>query len=135
MSKELVDGSFRYQGPQGNLGNTEIGRHGQALVENSDAGVGAAGGHWRESVYGSELMTGFIGEQNSPMSRLTVRALADLGYSVDVTKADIFTVQSTRRRRLRQKTTERLPYKNDVIEFERTLIETVPKVTRKRRET
>jgi len=50
-------------------------------------------GHWKESVYKNELMTGYVSDQIfAPMSSLTVRSFADLGYIVDVTKADPYTV-------------------------------------------
>jgi hypothetical protein len=50
-------------------------------------GEGTRDGHWRESVFGDELMTGFIGRTN-PMSILTVQAMADLGYLIDVARAE-----------------------------------------------
>jgi len=46
--------------------------------------------HWRRSVFNNELMQGFS-QANMPMSRVTVASLADLGYTVDLTKADPFT--------------------------------------------
>ena len=60
-------------------------------VENI-GGPGTADGHWRESVFDSELMTGFIGAGSSPLSAVTIASLADLGYSVDLTTADPFTL-------------------------------------------
>ncbi len=60
-------------------------------VENT-GGPGTADGHWRESVFDRELMTGFIGAGASPLSRVTLASLADQGYSVDLTKADGFTL-------------------------------------------
>jgi len=48
---------------------------------------GTADSHWRTSVFGDELMTG-SGGSPSPMSRLTVASLADLGYQVDLEAAD-----------------------------------------------
>jgi hypothetical protein len=55
-------------------------------------GPGTANGHWRESVFDRELMTGFIGAGTSPLSRVTLASLADQGYSVDFTKADAYTL-------------------------------------------
>jgi hypothetical protein len=49
------------------------------------------GGHWRESVFGSELMTPGVNTGAVPISQVTVRALADLGYTVDTSRADAFT--------------------------------------------
>jgi len=39
--------SLWYNGVEGNLGNQDIGRTGQAVVENEGA-AGTVGGHWKE---------------------------------------------------------------------------------------
>jgi hypothetical protein len=56
-------------------------------VENT-GGPGTADGHWRESVFRNELMSGFIAALNNPLSRLTVASLQDMGYEVDLSKAE-----------------------------------------------
>lgn len=56
-------------------------------VENT-GGPGTADGHWRESVFRNELMTGFVSTPGNPLSRITVAGLADLGYQVDLEAAD-----------------------------------------------
>jgi len=56
-------------------------------VENT-GGAGTADSHWRETVFQRELMTGFVGDKPNPMSRMTVASLADLGYVVDLKKAE-----------------------------------------------
>jgi hypothetical protein len=58
-------------------------------VENT-GGPGTADGHWRESVFRNELMTGFVREAANPLSRMTVASLQDLGYVVDPTAAEEF---------------------------------------------
>jgi PKD repeat protein len=78
----------QYLGKVGNGAYQGLGRIGLAPVENS-GGDGTADSHWRESVFGSELMTGWINSANS-MSTVTVGALADLGYSVDLGAAEPF---------------------------------------------
>ena len=55
-------------------------------------GSGTSNGHWRESVFESELMTGFIGIGSSPLSVVTLASLADQGYGVDFTKAEAYTL-------------------------------------------
>ena len=53
--------------------------------------------HWRESVFASELMTATISTSSAtsqPISKVTVAALADLGYSVDYGEADSYTLPS-----------------------------------------
>ena len=49
--------------------------------------------HWRESVLGVELMTGVLtpGVLN-PLSAITIASLADLGYEVDLSLAEEFTI-------------------------------------------
>jgi hypothetical protein len=59
-------------------------------VENT-GGSGTADAHWRESVFGNELMTGFV-DPVDPLSRVTVTSLADLGYMVNVAGADPYTL-------------------------------------------
>ncbi len=57
-------------------------------VEGSLAGPGTADSHWREFVFSNELMTGFIGGTNNPLSKVTSRSLIDLGYVIDDATAD-----------------------------------------------
>jgi len=50
---------------------------------------GTADSHWRESVLGNELMTGFLGPgTTNPLSVITLASMADLGYSVNLALAD-----------------------------------------------
>ncbi len=59
-------------------------------VENS-GGSGTRDSHWRESIFTSELMTGYIGPGvNLSLSRVTVASLADLGYQVNINASDAF---------------------------------------------
>ena len=57
--------------------------------EYTGAKVPVDGGHWRISVFGQELMT-----HGGDLSAITIQSLADLGYSVDVTQADPYTLPS-----------------------------------------
>jgi Leishmanolysin len=56
-------------------------------VENT-GGVGTRDSHWRETIFKNELMTGFVGGKPNPLSRVTVASLKDLGYVVDIAKAE-----------------------------------------------
>ncbi|APT33498.1 hypothetical protein MCBMB27_04207 [Methylobacterium phyllosphaerae] len=56
-------------------------------VENT-GGPGTAGGHWRETVFGTELMTGFVSQAGNPLSLMTLESLSDLGYTIDRSTAD-----------------------------------------------
>ncbi len=51
----------------------------------STCGQGTRLGHWREFTFDNELMTGYIEPApiRNPFSRMTIEALADLGYTVD----------------------------------------------------
>jgi hypothetical protein len=64
-------------------------------VEGSQGGDGTINSHWRETTFGNELMTGFINRGNNPLSKMTIRSLEDLGYTVDTTAADAYTPPST----------------------------------------
>jgi hypothetical protein len=64
-------------------------------VENT-GGAGTADGHWRESVFRNELMSGFIAARNNPLSRLTVASLQDMGYEVDLSKAEPYALPDLR---------------------------------------
>ncbi len=54
-------------------------------------GSGTVGSHWRQATFGRELLTGFVQAGPMPLSAVTVRALADLGFAVDETAADLVT--------------------------------------------
>jgi hypothetical protein len=57
-------------------------------VENT-GGPGTREGHWRETLFTNELMTGWAGPGTFlPMSRVTVASLADMGYTVNIAMAD-----------------------------------------------
>jgi hypothetical protein len=55
----------------------------------TQGGPGTAGSHWSEAVLGVELMTGFV-DSVMPLSRITIAAMQDLGYSVNYAVADAF---------------------------------------------
>ena len=62
-------------------------------------GAGTAGAHWRESVFRTELMTGYSEAPGvaMPISAITVGAMQDMGYTVNYAAADPYTrpVQSS----------------------------------------
>jgi hypothetical protein len=66
-------------------------------VENT-GGEGTADGHWRESVFGNELMTGFVNLEQNPLSIVTVSSLADQGYAVNRVGVDPFSLTLAFRR-------------------------------------
>jgi len=71
--------------------NTIFGTTGSVPVENT-GGAGTRDGHWRESVFDNELMTGWVNVgRTNPISRITVASLADMGYQVNMAAADPYT--------------------------------------------
>jgi hypothetical protein len=62
-------------------------------VENT-GGAGTRDGHWRERIFGLELMTGFLNADVNPLSRLTVASLQDMGYEVNFDAADPYAIPS-----------------------------------------
>ena len=61
-------------------------------VENT-GGTGTQDGHWRESVFDSELMTGWLNVGSSnPLSSVSAASLADAGYTVDTSAADSYSL-------------------------------------------
>jgi len=68
------------------------GKNTNSIPVANTGGPGTAGGHWRESVFDYELMTGYTedGDTEMPISSMTVAALEDLGYTVDYSKADYY---------------------------------------------
>lgn len=58
----------------------------------NQGGRGTRGGHWREANFDNELMTGFINDGNNPLSRLSLASLADIGYEMDLSTADSYSL-------------------------------------------
>lgn len=53
-------------------------------------GAGTQGGHWREVNLANELMTGIINRGSNPLSAVTIAALGDMGYEVNLSAADSY---------------------------------------------
>jgi hypothetical protein len=64
-------------------------------VENR-GGPGTRDGHWRDTIFGNELMTGFVGDAGNPLSRLTVASLEDMGYEVNLNAAEPYELPNIR---------------------------------------
>jgi hypothetical protein len=72
--------------------NSIFGTNASGVPVENTGGSGTRDAHWRESILGSELMTGWVGPgANLPLSRITIGSLADLGYTVNFAAADNFT--------------------------------------------
>ena len=96
--RSLVSGSGTdnpvYTGESGKRAYQEL-RGDDELTNVPIANTGGAGtreGHWRETTFQDELMSGFLTGGTQPLSILTVASLADLGYAVNIEAADTYTL-------------------------------------------
>ncbi len=81
----------RFTGPAAVREWQALGRTGAVPIEDNEPyGPGTLCSHWRESVFDSEVMTGIIENTGTkmPLSRVTIASMADLGFTVDYSKAD-----------------------------------------------
>jgi hypothetical protein len=62
------------------------------LPPGQTCGAGNFDGHWRETVFGNELMTAYLDAGANPLSLTTVAAMGDLGYVVNYAAAQSYTV-------------------------------------------
>lgn len=80
-----------YSGPSVRRAYREIsGCNTSPPVEDDTQSEGTDCGHWDETCFGNELMTGVIRGVPNPLSTLTIAALDDLGYTVDYSVADTY---------------------------------------------
>jgi hypothetical protein len=71
--------------------NALFGTSASGVPVESTGGSGTALSHWSESVFGTELMTGWYNTgQVNPLSRITLASMADLGYQVNMAAADAY---------------------------------------------
>jgi len=84
--------------------------------------AGTSRSHWKESVFQSELMTGFISGNVHPLSLTTVQSMADLGYTVDPAAADPFNLATQPTLRAGQ-TGPMYELMNDIIRVPRRYID------------
>ena len=62
-------------------------------VENG-AREGFSDSHWRESVFGDELMSALLTGDTQPLSLISIESLYDIGYEVNLTVADAYIINS-----------------------------------------
>ncbi len=78
-----------------------------------NGGAGTAGSHWEESIFQSEVMTGFITGTVRPFSLTTLQSMADMGYVVNPAVADAFNINTQPTIRAGQVPMRR-PYGDDI---------------------
>ncbi len=82
-------------------------------IENT-GGSGTVCSHWRESVFDTELMTGFLdGGVTNPLSLVTVQSLSDIGYTVNPAAAEGYTLPDGLR--LRASEGREISLGNDIV--------------------
>ena len=69
-----------------------LGGIGDGVPLETTGGTGTRDKHWSEARFGSELLTGFITAGSNPISRITIGAMADLGYTVNYGAADAYAI-------------------------------------------
>ncbi len=99
-----------------NGGTASVG--GRTAVPLEDGGgAGTANAHWEETIFQSEVMTGFITGTVRPLSLTTVQSMADLGYTVNTGAADPFNINTQPTLRIGQPDTLHYDLKNDVLQI------------------
>ena len=93
MNAPLVVAAFNAAGGEGYAGA-------KVPLENG-AMEGISDVYWRASVFGDEVMTPYVTGDSQPLSRITLEALYEVGYELDVTMADPFTLAGARSARPR----------------------------------
>lgn len=83
----LAQGEFQTNGGGSYVGPT--------VPVEAGGGPGTRDSHWRESVMGKELMTGYVSFVANPLSSITIASLEDMGYTVSYATADAYTVNGT----------------------------------------
>ena len=63
-------------------------------VENTGTS-GTRDSHWRESIMGNELMTGYLSTTTNPLSTITIGSMKDLGYETNSAGADSYNLGGT----------------------------------------
>ncbi len=69
---------------------------GSAVPVANTGGGGTREAHWRELIFGDELLTGFLSGADRPLSRMSIGSFEDIGYEVDYSAADPFELPSFR---------------------------------------
>jgi hypothetical protein len=94
----LRSGRYDYVGPVAARAAFDLGftATAAALPVEDRGGGGTRGAHWRERVFFTELMTGYLDFSPDPLSQITVGTLADLGWTVDAAGAEPYSVLTPR---------------------------------------
>lgn len=101
FGRDLLQGTAadpRFVGPSTITGFHDVGGRGATVPVEEDGGPGTRFGQWGDETFDAELMTGFIGLGESPLSLMTVGSMQDLGYVVNDNAADRYRVTGRQER-------------------------------------
>ena len=113
LVEDAETGDPFFPGRQGRQAFLEVGGDAYQGVPVPVEGFGGAGtalGHWRETEFQDELMTGFIGSGENPLSILSVASMGDLNYATDASGADAYTFPAARSGGLRAGPSTAVPW-------------------------
>ena len=91
-----------YTGLEGKLGYKILGGSGPIPLENV-GGRGSRNYHWRESIFGNEIMTSKWNSDSNPVSVMTLQALRDLGIGTKLSTNRNFRFRNQTQEAARQK--------------------------------
>ncbi len=69
--------------------------HPMPVPASNTGGPGTRESHWRETLFGNELMTGYLDSGINPMSKITIASLEDIGHTVNYNAADPFVLPTS----------------------------------------
>jgi hypothetical protein len=87
------ESDYRFIGEHTMAASTDLGftAPGELVPVENQGGGGTAGAHWRRSVYGPEVMNGWLSYGGQPLTAVTAGLLRDIGYEVRMVGADVAT--------------------------------------------
>ncbi len=106
------------------VGGTGYSAGAKVPVENC-CGSGTRNSHWRESVFDTELMTGFLNSGANPLSVATTASMGDLGYRVNYAASDAYVLSLS----LRAGPSRVRPLGDDILRWPIAVVDEVGRVT------
>lgn len=82
----------QFTGPRAGAAYNVLSGVGNTVPVENVGGVGTRDGHWRESIFGNELMTGTLSPGGNPLSAMTIESLDDMGYTVNLAAASAYSL-------------------------------------------
>lgn len=91
---------------------------------------GVSDGHWRLSVFGTELMTPFISQSGSALSAITIESFADLGLAVNLDEAESYDLPGSEAAAMARMKGPAIDLSGDILYTPITLVDMKTGVTR-----